>query len=275
MTAVPFATSSDDSRALELIDQRHGELVGVLTARTSILRAAVQAAEDWRTQRDAIVEWCQAELLAHLDAVMAMSSAAAQDLPRLELLLRSMLHEQALLEGLVARLRAANDDSAALMAAGALQAVLESHLAKHSELLLPALAGEPSSSVAQLLEAMPALSSVGDEAEPRTPVTMSTGEPPATPDPSACGCHDDGSAATPELDARTIPHAIRHATVFGALDAIQDGATLDLLAPHDPIPLLAQIEQRSPQTFEVDYLESGPDTWRLRFSRRRVASPSG
>ena len=34
----------------------------------------------------------------------------------------------------------------------------------------------------------------------------------------ACGCaHDDSD---PVLDARTIPHAVRHAAIFGALDSI-------------------------------------------------------
>jgi uncharacterized protein (DUF2249 family) len=36
-----------------------------------------------------------------------------------------------------------------------------------------------------------------------------------------------------------------------------------LVAPHDPLPLLAQISDRWPGRFSVDYLERGPDTWRL------------
>lgn len=47
-----------------------------------------------------------------------------------------------------------------------------------------------------------------------------------------CGCaHEDGA---PELDVRAIPHAIRHATVFGALGAIKPGQSMVLVAPHDP-----------------------------------------
>ena len=40
-----------------------------------------------------------------------------------------------------------------------------------------------------------------------------------------------------------------------------------LVAPHDPLPLLAQIEQRSPGAFRVDYVERGPEAWRLTFLR--------
>ena len=45
---------------------------------------------------------------------------------------------------------------------------------------------------------------------------------------------------------------------------------LVLVAPHDPIPLLAQIEQRWPGVFQEDYLERGPVAWRLCFVRRDV-----
>jgi len=80
-----------------------------------------------------------------------------------------------------------------------------------------------------------------------------------------CGCSDAGE---PELDVRTIPHAIRHATVFGALGAIPVGGSLRLVAPHDPKPLLAQIADRENGAIEVTYLVPGPDAWTLRLSRR-------
>ena len=79
-----------------------------------------------------------------------------------------------------------------------------------------------------------------------------------------CGCTDDGE---PELDVRAIPHAIRHAAVFGALTAVPAGGSLRLVAPHDPKPLLAQIAEREHGAFEVTYLVSGPDAWTLRLSR--------
>ena len=82
----------------------------------------------------------------------------------------------------------------------------------------------------------------------------------------ACGCSDEG---VPELDVRTIPHAIRHATVFGALGAIPAGGSMVLVAHHDPKPLLAQIAEREGGTIEVSYLEEGPDAWRLLLARTR------
>lgn len=81
----------------------------------------------------------------------------------------------------------------------------------------------------------------------------------------ACGHQDDGDL--PELDATVIPHAIRHATIFGALDSIQPGHGMVLAAPHDPKPLLAQLEQRAPGAFAIDYVQRGPEVWKLRFVR--------
>ncbi len=78
-----------------------------------------------------------------------------------------------------------------------------------------------------------------------------------------CGCTDQG---VPVLDVREIPHAIRHATVFGALGAVPVGGSLDLVAPHDPKPLLAQIADRDP--VQVTYLQSGPEAWTLRLTRQ-------
>ena len=83
-----------------------------------------------------------------------------------------------------------------------------------------------------------------------------------------CGCGGAEEANEPELDVRDVPHAIRHATVFGALDAVPAGTAMVLVAHHDPLPLLAQIEQRNPGVFAVEYLERGPEAWRLRLSHR-------
>jgi uncharacterized protein (DUF2249 family) len=84
----------------------------------------------------------------------------------------------------------------------------------------------------------------------------------------SCGCSEVDGPEHPELDARVIPHAIRHGVIFGALDAVGPGGGLVLVAPHDPLPLLTQIEQRWPGQFEVDYLQRGPEAWRLVFVRR-------
>lgn len=82
-----------------------------------------------------------------------------------------------------------------------------------------------------------------------------------------CGCgeHDDG---LPELDVRTIPHAVRHGAVIGAFAQVAPGAAMVLVAPHDPQPLLAQLRSLHGEDLEISYLESGPDQWKLRLDKR-------
>jgi len=82
-----------------------------------------------------------------------------------------------------------------------------------------------------------------------------------------CGCGETDHGAEPELDVREIPHAIRHATVFGAFDSVAPGTAMILIAHHDPIPLLGQLQQRSGGQMAVEYLTRGPEEWRLRLHR--------
>jgi uncharacterized protein (DUF2249 family) len=103
-----------------------------------------------------------------------------------------------------------------------------------------------------------------------TDPTATTPAPVALPvlDATGCGCggHDE---ALPELDARLIPHAIRHGAIFGALGQLRAGQAMVLVAPHDPLPLLAQLQQREGDAVEVSYLQRGPEAWRLRLGRVR------
>lgn len=83
---------------------------------------------------------------------------------------------------------------------------------------------------------------------------------------SACGCgaaHD----SLPELDARAIPHAIRHAAIHGAVDSLAPGSAMVLVAPHDPLPMLKQFEERHGDALAVSYLERGPEAWKLKLER--------
>src|SRR5699024_5168455 len=78
-----------------------------------------------------------------------------------------------------------------------------------------------------------------------------------------CGC-GEADENLPELDVRVIPHSIRHASVFGALQGLQAQQAMILTAHHNPLPLLRQIEQMFHGAIDVSYLEEGPEAWRLK-----------
>ncbi|WP_316670021.1 DUF2249 domain-containing protein [uncultured Propionibacterium sp.] len=82
-----------------------------------------------------------------------------------------------------------------------------------------------------------------------------------------CGC-DGHAVSEPELDATQIPHEIRHAAILGALQGIGPGGSMILVAPHDPLPLLAQVDSAWPGAFAREYVQEGPDAWKIRFTRQ-------
>jgi uncharacterized protein (DUF2249 family)/iron-sulfur cluster repair protein YtfE (RIC family) len=260
MTDVLFSSTEADAAAARAIEEHHAELSGALAALVATLVTAADDGEPaaLRAGQENLLRWAREELLPHAAAEEQTLYPAGAAFDRGRLLIDGMVAEHATIGGLVHELAAATDGVRAAAAARALSAVFDSHLHKENELLLPLLTAAPGVSLAGLLEGMHAGSE--PDAWPGGPAAEAHGD-------HACGCGHADEPGYPELDARVVPHAIRHATIFGALGAVPDGGGLLLLAPHDPLPLLAQIEQRWPGAFEVGYVERGPETWRLAFVR--------
>lgn len=68
------------------------------------------------------------------------------------------------------------------------------------------------------------------------------------------------------LDARTIPHAVRHGAVLGAVDQLKPGMSMVLVAPHDPLPLLEQMRERFGDRVGVDYESKQSQEVRVRLT---------
>jgi uncharacterized protein (DUF2249 family) len=275
-TTVTIASDAADVAAAERLATHHAQLRGALDLRVqALLAAADRPGPALTTARDALVAWCLTELEAHTAATTELLLPAASDLVGLEPLVRVMVQENGARRELVARLEGEEEPIRLVADAGALRAAVGSHLAKADDLLVPALAADRSTSLADLVDrleaARPPVDPSADRQALPTDPAPSTAAEPAPPTRAArgggCACHDEPATDHPELDARAIPHAIRHATVFGALDAIAPQQAMVLVAPHDPLPLLRQVEQRFGPRFDVRYLQRGPDAWRLLFAR--------
>ena len=70
-----------------------------------------------------------------------------------------------------------------------------------------------------------------------------------------------------ELDIRAVPAHERFATVLRTLRSLPSQA-LDVIANVDPRALHAQFLAETPGRFSLNYLENGPERWRLRIRRR-------
>lgn len=262
-----IATSEADARAAEAVEQHHAQMAGALALKVESLAAAVRAVRpaDVEEVRLDLVRWCREELVPHALAEESTMYLAAAMLPEARLLVEAMLVEHQRIIALVDGLGATSEPVAAASLARALRELFEAHLAKENDQILPLLVASPTVSVAELLGGMHELLG-GDDHDPAAVEDEASGG--CGTEGHACGCEESGGPAYPELDARAIPHAIRHATIFGALDGVRPGNGLVLIAPHDPLPMLAQLEQRAPEAFAIDYLERGPETWRLSLVRR-------
>lgn len=75
------------------------------------------------------------------------------------------------------------------------------------------------------------------------------------------------TATPPTVELRTIAPRERHARVFGLVDALPMGRSLQLLNDHDLQPLRFQLEDRAFGQFEWTVLESSPAVWRLQITR--------
>lgn len=60
------------------------------------------------------------------------------------------------------------------------------------------------------------------------------------------------------FDARGIAKRFRHAAIFGALDALQPGETMQFVNDHDPLPLLGQLEARYGERVDIQYRQREP-----------------
>lgn len=69
------------------------------------------------------------------------------------------------------------------------------------------------------------------------------------------------------LDVRSHAPAQRHTLIFGTYGELEPGSGFVLVNDHDPKPLYYQLEAEHTGDFTWDYLEEGPEVWRVRIGR--------
>ena len=87
----------------------------------------------------------------------------------------------------------------------------------------------------------------------------------------ATGKSDFGHDSSGELDLRRIPPPQRHALIFQKFDALAIGDSLHLINDHNPVPLNRQIDSMRQGQASWEYLQRGPEIFRIRI--RRIAPP--
>jgi len=70
-----------------------------------------------------------------------------------------------------------------------------------------------------------------------------------------------------ELDVRVLPHGGRHDSIFATYHALAPGTGFILVNDHDPKPLRYQFEEQHGGEYTWDYVEAGPQVWRVRIAK--------
>jgi uncharacterized protein (DUF2249 family)/quercetin dioxygenase-like cupin family protein len=70
-----------------------------------------------------------------------------------------------------------------------------------------------------------------------------------------------------ELDVRKIRKAERHPAIFAAYERLATGESLVLISDHNPRHLRDEFAVEHPRSHQWEFLDSGPDIWRIRVGK--------
>ncbi|HYH02712.1 MAG TPA: DUF2249 domain-containing protein [Bacillota bacterium] len=71
-----------------------------------------------------------------------------------------------------------------------------------------------------------------------------------------------------QIDVRKYPPKEKHPMIFKTFDSLKPGEQMELINDHDPSPLRYQFMAELPEEFNWQYLEEGPEVWRVAIQRK-------
>jgi len=71
-----------------------------------------------------------------------------------------------------------------------------------------------------------------------------------------------------QVDARLYEPKDKHAVIFETFNNLNSGEEMELLNDHDPKPLYYQFSAEYAEKFEWEYLEEGPEVWRVAIKKK-------
>lgn len=72
------------------------------------------------------------------------------------------------------------------------------------------------------------------------------------------------------LNVTLIEPRLKHPTIFARFDQLSEGENFTILNDHDPKPLYYQLLGERGDIFTWEYLEQGPEWWKVKISKRKT-----
>ncbi|MCL2584174.1 MAG: DUF2249 domain-containing protein [Streptosporangiales bacterium] len=299
-------TAVTEAEAYEAMVEHHTRLGEELAGHADAVSREVAAERPYGARVAGLIAYLAEEILPHAAAEEKTVYPAAAEHAGMESVVSEMNAEHVALSALGTRLAAVIDGAAAAALAQQIAGLFTAHAARENDVLLPALLNDESVDLAALLGQMHgAVDVYAREDDPAPADAARAGDCQATvvtlllqaaaalaragEADRACTIAASAWAALRDvrpdlavkvtaalhglarrdavLDVRDLAPAYRHREIFGAYWDLASGAGFVLVNDHDPKPLRYQFEAEHPGQFTWQYLESGPDVWRVRIGR--------
>lgn len=86
--------------------------------------------------------------------------------------------------------------------------------------------------------------------------------------------NSDTTSAAVVFDVRPIPGRVKHAQIFQRWSDLPVNGYFVLLNDHDPVPLYYQFNAEFPEAFSWEYLERGPEEYRVKITKLKAVTGS-
>ena len=71
-----------------------------------------------------------------------------------------------------------------------------------------------------------------------------------------------------QVDARKYEPKYKHRVILETFESLASGESMELVNDHDPRPLHYQFEAEYTDQYNWEYLEQGPDVWRVAIGKQ-------
>ncbi|MCL4449080.1 MAG: DUF2249 domain-containing protein [Actinobacteria bacterium] len=256
-------SGQSDDEAFSAMLAHHKALVETARECVKALNVAIHEGDAYETTQSEFITYFVDQVLPHAKAEEETVYPAAATQVGLGNLVERMIAEHRELEYQLKLLQQVTTPFDVMKVATHMVDLFEKHVNVENQQILPVLLNSDVNSLSEILSALH---------EHYELLCRSSGAVKTDGDIESEG--DKGNKGAREvvgpyvLDVRNLPPAQRHQTIFATFNGLAPLASFVLVNDHDPKPLYYQFNAEYTGEFGWEYLESGPEVWRVRIFKQ-------